>query len=222
MLSADKGAVRLDEAMAPAPPEVVVHGSVSMTVNYHALGMWAVAHGGAWLHAEQGGNTLSVCGLVLDLDDRRATLATFDRAIAQRHPDDLHALKRVLVARAGELELGELMAYVRLSGHDAKVFLDCAPAIHAALDRAGAGADARRDLALAIARVWDGYLPIGEDRDLPALLAQLSASLGRDVEAARFRMWSRRLHGGGGLVAPAPAVEDPFDVITGSRAGQVP
>lgn len=220
VLSADKGTVRLEDAIGAAPPAIVKHGSVSMGVNYHALGMWALAHDGAWFHTEHAAGTLAVCGLVVDLDDRRATLASFERAIGQRGPDDFYALKRVLVARAADLSLGELLAYVRLSGHDAKVFLDCAAAIRDALTGPDVDDADRRALALAIARVWDGYLPIGEERDLAACLADLSGLLGRATDAARFWAASRLLHGHT-AATPRPArprrrAEDPFDVITGA------
>lgn len=198
VLSADKGGARLEDVVTEGAPAVATHGSVSMLVNYHAIGRWVLAHGGTWMHGEHHHRSLEVCGFALGLGRGPSTLAAFDRAISQRGPDDFYALKRTLVRHAGELSLEELLAYLRLSGHDAKLLLDCAAAWRAAV--AGASTAARADLALALHRVWDGYFPIGEGDALPLLIAELVAQLDDDT--------------------PAPAAEDPFDVITGQDAGR--
>ena len=196
VLSADKGATRLDQVMTDATPAFATHGSLSMDVNYLALGAWAVAHGGAWLHNEHHHRALEVCALVLGEQPHAATLAAFERAIAQRGPDDFYALKRLLVERAAELTAGEVTSYLRLSGHDPKLFVDLADPLRRAARRATGGE--REDLARVIARVWDGYFPIGEGDAVARLVAELGRRVGQPPEAT-----------------PAP-VEDPFALMTGA------
>jgi hypothetical protein len=193
LLSADKGGARLDEVGGDTGPGLSVHGSVSMTVNYHAIGAWALARGGTWMHTAHRRGTLEICAFAVGASDPRATAAAFSRAIAQRGPDDFYTIKKVVTRRADELALAELLAYLRLAGHDAKLFLDLAPAIGAAV--AGADADDREDLALAMERVWDGYLPIGESTDLATVLGALATAIGRpdDVRWRRARDEERAL-----------------------------
>jgi hypothetical protein len=175
VLSSDKGAVRLDEVLGDMAPAFACHGSVSVDVNYAALGAWTLACGGTMLHNEHHHRVLEVCALVLGLDGRAATAAAFERAIAQRGPDDFHAIKRLLVERAGELTPRELLAYLRLSGYDAKLALDVTTALLlAAVHVVG---EERDDLELAIARIWDGYLAIGEGDAVVRLLRDLRRRL---------------------------------------------
>lgn len=195
ILSADKGGTTLDDVLGDAPPAVVCHGSVSVDVNYHAIGAWAVAHGGTWMHADHHGRALEVCGFVLDAGRAEAlpsTIGGFGRALA-RGPDDLYALRRIVVAQGAAMPLGELLAYLRLSGHDPRVFLLCEPAIRTAIDAAPRAI--RGDLARALARVWDAYLPIGEETDLALALARIYAAIGHDAAALALLDASRALHG---------------------------
>lgn len=196
VLSADKGAVDAATAVSPDLPAIVRHGSISMDVNYHAIGLWTLAHGGTWMHADHRGRALEVCAFVLGAGratDHPATVGAFERSIARRGPDDLHALKRTLVAHAGELGLEELLAYLRLSGHDPRIFMACAPAIRAAAERADRAT--RADLLRALARVWDAYLPIGEPADVAFAIGSLVFELGQPRAARPLLEASRRLHG---------------------------
>lgn len=195
VLSADKGGTALEDAVGAERPDVVHHGSVSIDVNYHAIGAWAVAHGGTWMHADHHGGSLELCAFVLGAGGAAAvpqTLSAFARA-TWRGPDDLHALKRVLVEHAGAMTLAELLAYLRLSGHDPRVFVQCARAIRAAA--VGAPPPIRADLARALARVWDAYLPIGERTDVAYELARVYAAIGHDAAALSLLDASRALHG---------------------------
>jgi hypothetical protein len=193
LLSADKGGARLDEVGAEGGPGLAVHGSVSMAVNYHAIGAWALARGGTWMHCAHRRGTLEICAFAVGAADPSATAAAYSRAIAQRGPDDFYTIKKVITRRAGDLSLPEILAYLRLSGHDAKLFLDLATAIQAAIPTADAGD--REDLALAMERVWDGYLPIGEPTDLATLLGTLARAIGYpdDVRWRRARDEERTL-----------------------------
>ena len=214
LLAADKGDVRRADALLAGPPEVALHGSASLAVNFDALGAWTLAHGGSWWHPEHRGQALELCAFQLATPSPLATARAFELAIARHSPDDLHALKRPLVAQAATLSVPEVLAYLRLTGYDAKVFCDCAPALGPAL--AAATVDQRRDLALALARVWDGYLPIGERVDVAAVLATAATAIGRDDLAARFERTSRALYGRSPAVsadpaaAPPPGDDDPF------------
>ncbi len=196
LLSADKGAVTLADALDRDLPTVVEHGSVSMSVNYHAIGAWALAHGGTWMHADHHARAVEVCAFVLGSGaaaDHPTTVLAFERAVARRGPDDLHALKRVLVEHASAMTLAELLAYLRLAGHDPRIFLACASAIRIACRHADRAS--RADLRRALARVWAAYLPIGEDADLAFEIGRLYAELDEPAAALVMLDASRVLHG---------------------------
>jgi hypothetical protein len=196
VLSADRGGAWLDDVVDRGDDEcgpLALHGSASMTVNYHAIGAWSLAHGGAWMHLDHDHRALEVCAFVLGLDERASTLGAYERAIARRGPDDFYSVKRIVARHHDDLDLSELLAYLRLSGHDPKLFLDSAPAIRRALTDASARDKA--DLALVIARTWDAYFPIGEEHDLAAALAQLCVDLGRWRDAIALYAESIALHG---------------------------
>ena len=194
VLSADKGDARPEDVVGDGAPSIIRHGSISMMVNYHALGAWALHHGGSWLHNEHHHRALEVCVLLLGVEPTGATLAVFERAIAQRGPDDFYTLGVLIGRHAAELSAGELLAYLRISGYDPKLFLDCASALRAAVVHASAAE--RDDLVLALTRIRDAHFPVG---------ARDGEALDRALRELATALMPRAL---------APA-EDPFDVASG-------
>lgn len=224
VISADKGGSRLDEVVVDGGPGAAVHGSVSFAVNYHAIGAWATAHGGTWMHPEHRHRAIEVCAFVVGggalagarttdvATAARAVVTAFDRAIAQRGPDDFHALKRGLLLGAAGLTVPELLAYLRLSGHDPRLAYDLVPAITAQLT--GADHALKLDVARMVARAWDGYFALGEEADIAGRLAGLAAAAGAPRLASALRQHARP--GPGRLVA---ADDDPFRLLDEVRAG---
>ena len=101
-----------------------------MSVNYHAIGAWVTARGGAWMHAAHHHRSIDVCAFVLGAGvEHEETVLAFDRSISRRGPDDFFALKTSLERDYDQRTLGELLAFPRFSQFDAKLFLDCAPAL---------------------------------------------------------------------------------------------
>jgi hypothetical protein len=196
LLSGDKGSAHLDGIAAVAEPGFAVHGSISMSVNYHAIGTWVTARGGTWMHAAHHHRSIDVCAFLLNAGlEHDETILAFDRSIARRGPDDFYALKTSLEKGYGQRSLGELLAFLRFSGFDAKLFLDCAPAVLARLDEGRATPAERRDLGLMLAHVWGAYFPIGETRDLAYALGVIAFRLGKIEEAREYFAVSLELHG---------------------------
>jgi hypothetical protein len=172
LLSGDKGSAHLDGVAAASEPGFAAHGSISMAVNYHAIGAWVTARGGVWMHAAHHHRSIDVCAFLLGAGaEHDETILAFDRSIARRGPDDFFALKTSLERGYDQRTMGELLAFLRFSQFDAKLFLDCAPALLARLD--GATDAERRDLGEMLAQLWASYFPIGESRDVPFALGVL-------------------------------------------------
>lgn len=194
LLSADKGSAHLDGVAGTSEPQFAAHGSISMSVNYHAIGRWVTMHGGAWMHTAHHHRAIDVCAFVIGAGaECGETIRAFDHSIARRGPDDFYALKTSLERAYHQLSLGELLAFLRFSQFDAKLLVDCAPALLSSLD--GATAAERHDLGEILGQVWDGYFPIGESSDVPFALGVLAFRLGRFEDAHLLFTSSLALHG---------------------------
>jgi hypothetical protein len=178
LLSADKG--YCDEAMLHGreEPGFAIHGSLSMMVNYHVIGQFLRQEGGDLLHATPLSTSLQVVAGLLGVPGGGAeTRLAFDEAVERRNPDDFFSLKIAVESGYSDMTLAQLLAWLRLSGWDANVFLGCIPALVTWAEAESTSATEREDLRQAALRVWETYFPIREARDVAfhvgALLCQL-------------------------------------------------
>jgi hypothetical protein len=66
LLSGDKGVGRAEGLLFNGPPAVTSHGSVSLMVNYHALGQYVEQQGGCMLASPQPHHGLHICAAAFD------------------------------------------------------------------------------------------------------------------------------------------------------------
>jgi len=200
LISGDKGYSREDELSFRGPPSVVSHGSISLMVNYHAIGEYVVQQGGVFLTTPQRHSGLHICAALFDTRpvDPAANLflettLAFTENICQIGPDDFFVLKRFIQGNARHLSLEQLLAYMRISGWDAANFWGCHEAFmqHAA---ASEGAT-RHDIANMAESVWNIYYPLGEERDLAFALGSLLYEIDHYPEAITYLQHSCRLYG---------------------------
>lgn len=188
LLAADRGDHRLEALGDPRDLDLARHGSVSMRVNFHALGAWVAARGGRAFVSDAGPEHLDVGLYALGAGALPETARTFREAVAGFGPDDFYTLKRALVARAGALTLPEALAALRLSGWDPDLFRDLAPALLRGAPDATPGQ--ARDLERAAGSIWDGRFPPLDDAtaegDLALDLALVLHAAGRDEAALGF------------------------------------
>jgi tetratricopeptide (TPR) repeat protein len=197
VISADKGYHRLADLDGRGQPHLAVHGSVSMMVNHDAIGQWVEGRGGRFLTLDRRAGALDVCVALLGdaHGDATETRQAYTGAVDEVGPDDLFTLKKA-VERApdgGDWSIAELVAHLRLSGWDARIFLGCFGAL---LDRVDGASDAEKEELADVARkVWDGYFWIGERQDVPFELGLLCYGIGRLEDAVAFWGHSLDLHG---------------------------
>jgi hypothetical protein len=186
-LSADKGYSEEALLHGREEPGFAIHGSLSMMVNYHAIGEFFRQEGGDLLHATPLATGLQVVAGLLGVSGNGGkggeksggaeTRLAFDDAVERRHPDDFFSLKIAVESAYPDLTLAQLLAWLRLSGWDANVFLGCLPVLVSWADVEATSAAEREDLRQVALRVWESYFPIREARDLAfhagALLCQL-------------------------------------------------
>ena len=144
-------------------------------VNYHAISQYVQRVGGEVLHPAHYQDNLQVVAYLLGdgaINSRETTLA-FQQAIS---PDDFFALKTAVEPHLTTFTLPQILSYVRLSGYDADIFLDCLPIL---LDQLPHVSEAwYADVYETAVQVWQGYFPLGEERDLAGEIGRLLTAMG--------------------------------------------
>lgn len=195
LLSGDKGYCHEELIDGRGEPGVTVHGSISMMVNYHALGRWLAGRGGELLCTSRLHSSLTVVAGLLGTPPggRVETRLAFEEAIDRMGPDDFFDLKTAFGKPLDDLTLEQLLGWIRLSGWDANVLLGCWPALmkHAP----EAPGLLRLELYRAVHEVWNHYFPIPQAIDLAFHLGVLLCEIDRHEEALPFFHESIAAHG---------------------------
>lgn len=195
LLSGDKGHIHEPTVLEPAFPELDIHGSFSMMVNYDAVSKYVEHCGGRCLRTSRLISPLQVVACLFGepRGGYHETLLAYDEAIEQRGPDDFFCLVKSLEPRCEQLSLEQLIAYVRFSGWDHAVFLDCFSAF---LRHAPAASEVdRADLRQMVERIWQTYFPLREPLDVAFHLGALLVEIGCPQDALEYFQFSLELYG---------------------------
>lgn len=186
VLSADKGYSRLEDLEERSLPSLSQHGSVSLMVNYHAMGEWVRARGGAVLRPPFRHASLDFSAAVLSPDAGIEFTAAFHEYAEALNPDDFYQIKTALEPQFSALSLSQTLAYLRLSAADPRIFRQCYGPL---LAHAEAADDFELEEIDRLAHsVWDGYYHIGETEDIAFMLGLLHATcLAYEAAIERFR-----------------------------------
>lgn len=195
LLSADKGYSREEDLAGHGAPAIIRHGSISLLVNYHAIGAYVQRQGGRALHLGHRHVHLNTAAYLFGQgpDGFAQTAYAFHDAIEQGGPDDFFGLKKAIEPHAGTFTIDQLLAYLRISGWDSRIFLQCLPHLSAHLHTAPPMT--RRELRQAIHQVWDTYYPLGEGADLALELGVLLIELRAYEDALPYLHHSARHNG---------------------------
>ncbi|WP_135548874.1 SAM-dependent methyltransferase [Paenibacillus cymbidii] len=197
LLAADKGAVDKRSLEGMALPAIIKHGSISMNVNFHALGRFAGLLGGEMLHTEGGYHAhIGVVGLLHGRpgDPLAQTRFAFGETIAQFGPDDYYTLREAIKSDYAKLTGEQLLAYARWTKWDAKSFLDYFPHLFARIEQEQGSFPVvawRR----ATIELWDNYYPIGEKEHLALYIGMLLYALDEEREAIAYLQLALRHYG---------------------------
>ena len=186
LLTADKGSLEPGGPSALHTPQLTVHGSFSLDVDYHAIAEYLRLRGGELLGAPRKNADLVVAGFLVGQasGDCPATRHAFDDAIARFGPDDFFALKRGFEIVLGALDLDALLAFLRLARGDARLLRQCLP--HLARHAAIASDRARADLIDVLDQTWDRYYDFDEPYDLAFEIGFLLTELRAFAEAGAY------------------------------------
>ena len=195
LLAADKGFVHEEELLHRADPQPVLHGSFSLSVNFHAIASWFRHHGGHAFDASQRDGTIAVTGFVAGAapDAVARTRSAFADWIETFGPSDFFRLQVDQRGADRPPALGALLAMLRLADWDPWLFYQLADRLRPQLDDAS---DAlRRETRRALTRVWARYYHLGGDQDVPFEIARILQRLRHHGEAIAFYRRSIELFG---------------------------
>jgi hypothetical protein len=186
VLAADKGFASEQELGFSAEPRPVTHGnSFSLSVNFHALGLWTQQHGGVALHTAPRDTSLRISAFALGLGAHRSVLPAFAHHIDRFGPLDVYAVQEEFVRGESTPSLAALLALVRMSDYDPRLFLYLADRITALCS--DVSSTFRFGIRQTVFEVWERFLPWpGASDDLPFALGGVLAALKFLDDALRF------------------------------------
>ena len=195
LLAADKGFVVEDELLHRDDPQPVLHGSFSLSVNFHALASWFRHHGGHAFDVTQRDGTIAITGFVAGAVPAAVarTRAAFADWIETFGPADFFQLQVDQRGADKPPGLGSLLAMLRLADWDPWLFYQLADRLRRQLDDASDAV--RRDTRRALTRVWARYYHLGGDQDVPFEIARILQRLRHHTEAIAFYRRSIELFG---------------------------
>jgi hypothetical protein len=188
--SRDEGILIGEGALA-----ISVHGSFSLAVDYQIIGEYCRQCGGEALHPEHRAESLNISAFIFGQDPSGPgqTSQAYAQAINGFGPDDFVTLWEGIEPFYETLSLGQLLAFLRLSHWDYKRFWECLPALKKQIE--SIPEMQKQELHDAIVKVWDSYLPIGEENDLAFQLGTLLLELGFYDDALELLRQSVNLYG---------------------------
>ena len=186
LLSADKGEHRLAALDGKPAPNLVRHGSISLSVNYHAFTRFCTDAGGLALVPASHHNSINVIGLLMvgDAGRHEQLRKAYQRHVQDFGPDSFYTITKHARKTIPEMGVDDILAYLRLSRHDSHQFgrylprlIELAPEFDS---------DMREDVVAAIDQVWETYFPLGEDLDLASRIAALLYAMNEYPRALEY------------------------------------
>lgn len=184
LITSDKGDHRLDNWRFAEPPQLIHHGSFSLTANYHALWYEFEQRGAFSLFPAQHYRNINV-GCIFMLENAKSyaqTRLAYRRFIERFGPDEFFSLKEWVDRNTETMELQQLIAFWRLGGYDAEFFIQNAKRITGLLPEASD--EDLLDIQAGIRIMWSSYfeLKLGYDLALDAGLVLFEMNLYEDAK----------------------------------------
>lgn len=192
LLSADKGMDRedilLERGKANFPHFQYHGGTISMVVNFNAIGKFFLNRGGKALHTNHLYSNINISAFALngDVDDMPATERAFYDHIELRGPDDFFIIREILEKKIGDISVEECLAYLRLSNWDYSVFYACFQIYFHSTEHIKSTSLLSREVRHSVQRTWEMYYDIGEVRGLAYYIAMLLTGIEYYTDALDF------------------------------------
>ncbi len=195
LLSSDKGYTHEDELFFLTNQHIQFHGSLSMMVNFHCMGL-ALGHpsiGGLSMATAQRHINLKTAGFLVGAKEEmfRDTLLCFREQMDVFGPYDFYTLTTQARQSTQNPQIEQILCLLRLSQYDPNLVLEFSKEL---LEQAPALSETiKQELYLALLRCWENFYPLG--RDLPFEVARILLAMRRPKEAVLFNQHSIELFG---------------------------
>jgi tetratricopeptide (TPR) repeat protein len=193
MLTADKGHARELDLLGLGDPSIAHHSSVSMMVNYHALGEMLKLRGGFMLAQEHRAAALEVCVLALVGGHAlRQTRLAFEEVMERVGPTDIYRMFEHLAV--DKMDLDQLLSVLRMVAWDPISFITLSRDLH----RCASGdtyVEQLGRLRQALAKVWALHFPLPDGKDVAFELGYVYYAMRRYRESMAFYERSIEQHG---------------------------
>ncbi|GAA0399363.1 tetratricopeptide repeat protein [Paenibacillus motobuensis] len=166
LITADKGDHLLDNWKFAEPPELILHGSFSLTANYHAIGHVFERRGAMALFPPHHYKNINV-GCILNMDkpqDYFNTRLAYRRCIERFGPDEFFSLKIGVDRNLDNMGLQQILSFWRLGGYDAEFFIQSTKRISSLLP--DANDEEMQDILRGIQLMWSSYYVMEQRYDL--------------------------------------------------------
>ncbi|ANY66662.1 hypothetical protein BBD42_09460 [Paenibacillus sp. BIHB 4019] len=166
LITADKGDHLLDNWKFAEPPELFLHGSFSLTANYHAIQHVFEQRGAQALFPPHHYKNINV-GCILHMDQPMAysnTRLAYRRFVERFGPDEFFSMKMWVDRHLATMELQPLLSFWRLGGYDAEFFIQSTKQIASLLP--DANDEEMQDLLRGIQLMWSSYYVMEQRYDL--------------------------------------------------------
>ncbi len=195
LISMDKGFHELEEIEDVDTPEMVVHGSMSFWVNYHAYGLYCEKQGGKTMFPAFSNFHLELGTLFLlpDAEKYTETQAAYHRVVNEYGPDDFNTFKKFSYRYIANMSMPDMIGMLRLGAYDAALFIRILPRLKQACEEITP--KERTRLAQTMHQTWNMYFYINEPNDLAFEMAGIFYQLGYYKEALTYFKFSIDLFG---------------------------
>ncbi|MGE7056749.1 SAM-dependent methyltransferase, partial [Paenibacillus glucanolyticus] len=157
LLTADKGDHRLENWKFAEPPQLIYHGSFSLTTNYHALQHVFEQRGAEAIFPTQHYKNINIgCILMLEEPTTYANTRLAYRQFIERFgPDEFFLLKEWIDRNIESMGIQQILSFWRLGGYDAEFFIQSAKRISNLLPEAND--EEMLDIRKGIYIMWSSY-----------------------------------------------------------------
>jgi tetratricopeptide (TPR) repeat protein len=186
LITADKGDHLVDSWQFADPPELVLHGSFSLTANYHAIQIVFEQRGAAALFPPHHYKDINV-GCILNLDkpmDYSNTRLAYRRTIERFGPDEFFSMKVWVDDNRDSMRLQQLLSFWRLGGYDAEFFIHSTKQFSKMLQ--DAGNEEKQDMLRGIQLMWSSYYVMEQRYDLALDAGLLLFEMGMYEHAKQY------------------------------------
>ncbi|WP_442603996.1 tetratricopeptide repeat protein [Paenibacillus sp. KN14-4R] len=166
LITADKGDHRLENWKFTEPPQLITHGSFSLTANYHAIQHVFEQRGAQSLFTTHHYKDINIgCIFMLEAPMSYAnTRLAYRRFIERFGPDDFFSMKEWVDRQSDTMVLQQILAFWRLGGYDAEFFIHSTKRISSLLPEASD--EEMLDIQRGIHTMWSSYYVMEQRYDL--------------------------------------------------------